>query len=410
MALCLAWVAPAARAGSGTGVVLEYPAGRLSLAPAQIAAEADVSPTSYTLRAHPGDPGEQDVHFGLSVNRLIRSTGKQVGDFGFLTIPRADGSVAYLPTSYFADPPPFPEGPALVWVDSVSTHFFRPSLGSDDANAADNIATLSDEPLIMGLHGGALLDVVATASDQEIRSGQGVGFHASASGGLPGERLGFRWSFGDGGQADGTSVRHRFRGAGTFRVFVTVTGSRDSGGVSGTIPVVVGKSPDRGHPASTTRPRHHGDDSHVGGHPGGSGPRAGPAAADSAAHDQGTGSGSGSSGGLGSTGAGTGTGSGPAGTSARPGTAGTGGGPRPPEAALGPLQRVSGLLVADTLGPTASPALPAGGMPFGSSATPSDLEPAGRVYVPLTAILAALLLAFGAMREAEWPQVRSRPR
>src|SRR5262249_35425686 len=162
----------------------------------------------------------------------ISLAGVDPDGIGYLTVPRADGTTAYLPSSDFADPPPFPEGPALVWVDVNSTHFFRPVLNSEEANAADNIASVGGEALQIGIHDGALLRVEGKASPASPDAKESVTFSASAERPLAGEKLSFRWSFGDGSSAEGATVRHAFQGTGTYQVTVAARGSMESGGES----------------------------------------------------------------------------------------------------------------------------------------------------------------------------------
>jgi hypothetical protein len=236
-----------AAVGDQVGVVIGYPGAEVLIGKQEIAAQADVAPRDYTLRATPGATGETDTHSGVSVRKLIQLAGSNPDQFGFLTVPRADGTTAFLPASDFSDPPPFPEGPALIWVDQASTHFFRPVRNGSDANAADNIATVSGDPLPIGLHAGNILSVRAQSSSSHVRAGKPVRLSASVSGERAGEQLSYRWTFGDGSFAGDQTNRHVFKRRGSYRILVTVTGSRDSGGESPPLSVVVGNPPTKGH-------------------------------------------------------------------------------------------------------------------------------------------------------------------
>ena len=234
-------------------MLIGYPGAEVFISKGQIAEQADVPPTGYTLRSSPGTSGQVDTHSGLSVRKLIRIAGSNPDRLGFLTVPRPDGTTLYMPGSDFGASPPFPEGPVLVWVDSDSTHFFRPVLNAGDANAADNIATVSGAPLPIGLHAGNLLTVQAQASKTSVRTGEAVSLSADVNGERPGEDLSYRWTLGDGSSGGGRSTKHVFARQGSYRIFVSVTGSLDSGGESQPVTVVVGKPKKTGHTGSGKR-------------------------------------------------------------------------------------------------------------------------------------------------------------
>ena len=235
------------------GALVGYPGASIFISKGQIAQAADVPPTAYTLRASAGTPGQVDTHSGVSVRKLIQLAGSNPDRIGYLTVPRPDGTTLYMRGSDFAAIPPFPEGPALVWVDADSTHFFRPVRGADDENAADNIATVSGAPLPIGLHAGSLLTVHVQASKTKVRRGEATSLSADVTGEQPGETLSYRWTLGDGSSAGGRSIRHRFTRQGSFRVFASVTGSLDSGGESQPVTVTVGKPRANGHTGSGKR-------------------------------------------------------------------------------------------------------------------------------------------------------------
>ncbi|HEY1853635.1 MAG TPA: PKD domain-containing protein [Solirubrobacterales bacterium] len=242
-------------AAAGPGVLVEVPGGgRTFIDAGELAPEAPgtVAPQGYTVRVRPGEAGEEVARGGLPVRTLIERAGVDPDSFGYLTVTRPDGTSAFLPASDFASAPPFEGGkPALVSVDVGSTRFFRPLTGSEDVNAEDNIATASGEALLLGLRDGNILQVRASATPRSAPAGTSVRFSAGAGGALPGERVSFHWSFGDGTTAEGAAVTHRFSGSGSYEVRATAVGSDESGGESGPIAVVVGKPPKAAQPGAT---------------------------------------------------------------------------------------------------------------------------------------------------------------
>src|SRR5262249_48934288 len=190
------------------GVLIGAPASQVFVGKQEIADKADVEARDYTYRG----PSTSDsiTLSGISVRTLIQQSPFDIGKLGYLTVPRAEGSTAYLPGSDFSSPPPFPDGPALVYVDGDSTRFFRPVRGDGDINAPDSPATRSGVALRIGLHKGNLLTVDANADPLHVRAGEPVRFTSTASGERSGERLSYQWSFGDGSSGNGQSARHSY--------------------------------------------------------------------------------------------------------------------------------------------------------------------------------------------------------
>lgn len=209
------------------------------------------------LRARPGETPQQNGCHGLPVQAALEQVGV-VEPFGFLTIPRPNGTTAYLPAPDFVEPTKVFEGqtPPLFYVDRPSTHFWRPPLLGDpnDVNAEDNIATVSGEALVVGVHYGQMLKVEVTASTTSTDAGSAVQFEASASGGPPEEEIAYRWTFGDGTVAEGPTPSHTFGGSGTYLVRVTAVGNEDSGGESGPVDIVVGNPPTTAQPGAAKTP------------------------------------------------------------------------------------------------------------------------------------------------------------
>jgi hypothetical protein len=236
-------------AASEVGISLRSASGREFVSGTTLAANVDVPPTTYTLRASPGKPGEQVTRSGTSIARVMQLASLTPDDVGFLAIPRPNGTISYLSRADIFEPP-FAEGPALVSVDSSSIRYFRPVRGPDDVNADDNIATPNGQSLDLSVHTGNLLKVRASASPRKVTAGKPVSFSASADGGLPGERISFAWQFGDGASADGKSVSHTFKREGTYLARADATGNEDSGGSSPELAITVGNPPHHGGPGS----------------------------------------------------------------------------------------------------------------------------------------------------------------
>ncbi|HKZ14038.1 MAG TPA: PKD domain-containing protein [Solirubrobacterales bacterium] len=205
------------------------------------------------LRGRAGEAPQVNGCQGVPVTTVLESLG--VDSFGYLTIPRPNGTVAYLAASDFEE---FEgEAPPLFSVEkSSATRFWRPPRAGDpnDINAEDNIATPSGEALVVGVHYGHVVGVEVTASTTSTNAGSPVQFTASASGGMPGEEFTYHWTFGDGTGGEGPTPSHTFGGSGTYVVRVTALGSKDSGGESGPVDIVVGNPPSTAQPGATMTP------------------------------------------------------------------------------------------------------------------------------------------------------------
>jgi hypothetical protein len=204
---------------------------------------------TYHVRAHPDEAGSEFTRTGLPVKAALEQV---VGDYGYLTISRPNGTTSYLPAEWFQDPSSFEGGTLAVFsFEEGSTHFVRPLLEErpDDVNAEDNIATVSGEALSVGVHQGHVVEVQVTASTTSTTAGSPVQFTATVPGGSD---FTFSWTFGDGTTATGESVSHAFSGSGTFQVRATAVGEDESGGESGPVSVVVGNPPTTEQPGATT--------------------------------------------------------------------------------------------------------------------------------------------------------------
>ncbi len=235
-ALCLAvclglTAAPALASGPGVRIINEADGTQFERSGIDIAAAADVVSRPYTLRS--STSGGSTVRLtGLSIRGLLRLAGFDPDAVRFIAITRDDGSRATLRRADFADPGPFPEGPALVTDNGDETGFFRPIRGAGDTNARDNITSSDAGPLDINVEGGALLAVRARATPRRAEVGRTVRLRASIDFKPPGATFTYAWDFGDGSAgATGASVTHRYTREGSFPAQVTVEGRGGTGAV-----------------------------------------------------------------------------------------------------------------------------------------------------------------------------------
>jgi hypothetical protein len=224
-ALVLA-IAPAAAFAGGPGVTVfsKQSAKPVTLSGAQIAAAADVPPTTYTLRSSAGSAGTKLRLRGLSMRGLLDLAGVNPSSVRFVSVIRANGSLAVLNHADIAGSP-FPEGPALVTDEGSTTRFFRPVRGGRGTNAADNITSSEAGPLEITVDGGTLLAVRATVSPKQTKPGETVTFSARVKFPPAGAQITYHWDFGDGTTAVGQRVTHSFASEGDMQVQVAARGT-----------------------------------------------------------------------------------------------------------------------------------------------------------------------------------------
>jgi hypothetical protein len=219
-------IAPATALAGGPGVTVfsRQTAQPLTLSGAQIAAAADVPPTTYTLRERAGSPGRKLRLAGLSIRGLLDLAGIDAGSIRFVSVVRANGSLAVLNRADVLNPP-FPEGPALVTDEGSTTRFFRPVRGGGATNGADNVSSSNAGPLEITVDGGTLLAVRATATPKQTKPGQPVTFSARVKFPPAGAQITYHWDFGDGTTAEGQRVTHTFASDGDMQVQVAARGT-----------------------------------------------------------------------------------------------------------------------------------------------------------------------------------------
>jgi hypothetical protein len=219
-------VAPAAALAGGPGVTVfsKQSPQPVTLSGAQIAAAADVGPTTYTLRSSAGSAGTKLRLRGLSMRGLLELAGVNPSSVRFVSVIRANGSLAVLNHADIAESS-FPEGPALVTDEGATTRFFRPVRGGGGTNAADNITSSAAGPLEITVDGGTLLAVRATASPKQTKPGETVTFSARVKFPPAGAQITYHWDFGDGTTAVGQRVTHTFASEGDMQVQVAARGA-----------------------------------------------------------------------------------------------------------------------------------------------------------------------------------------
>lgn len=352
-------------------------------------AAGDVPPTTYTRRASPGQAGTKVTLRGLSLRALLEQNGVDPDSISFVNIIRGDGSQVTIPQADIADPPPFPEGPALITDDGATTRFFRPVRGRYATNAKDEVyATAATGGLQIYVDGGDV-SVVASVDRPTVSAGRSVTFSASVRYSPPGAQLTFEWDFGDGSPPQsGKRIKHVYEVGGNYQARVSARGTggttqRCATYCAGTdaVDVTVGAAPER--PTTTV-------------------PNPGSGTGDPNAPGSSAGTGGGGQGGSGGSSTGTGTGATSGKAKAKPKAKKPP--PPPPKKPFGVT--ISGVLIDDT-GATVRK-LPAG-EPAGAPRGPR--EAAGgdsdrTLEIPLAGLAAFAVFSLGALRERRGVKLR----
>lgn len=238
LALCCAILATAAGpAMAEPGIEFRLPGSQTkTITATEIANEADVTARDYTVRSGSGE--EVVSRSGLSVRKALQLAGADPDRIGVLEIVRPNGRTVSLTAADLADPPPFPDGPALVSVDGQSTRFLRPVRNGSDVNADDDFAIDNGQPLVVHVDKDNAVAVTSEADRTTVKAGETVTFTASVTGGHPGEVFEARWDFGDGRSGAGGTITHGFT-KGSYNVVVTAHGDEGSAGAAPPIRVTV---------------------------------------------------------------------------------------------------------------------------------------------------------------------------
>jgi len=243
-AATLAAVAIGAPSASAAGVVVRLPDRDVHVDDPVLRDAADVPAGVYTLRGE-GGAGDTIAHPpAVSLPRVLELAGVAPDALSFVSVRRPNGTLSVLRAADLVRPAPFPDGPPLVWLDADSVRFLRPVRDAADVNGADNVAT-AGEDLLVRVHQGPLLEVAVRIAPDAPRAGERVHLEAQVSGARPGAGVTVRWRFGDGGEAIGPAVAHRWRRPGVYTVVAGAEGDDDSGGASAPVVVTVGE-PRRG--------------------------------------------------------------------------------------------------------------------------------------------------------------------
>jgi hypothetical protein len=239
IAAALAAAAIAAPDASAAGVVVQLPDRQVRIDEPTLRGAADVPAGTSTLRAAP-EASDTIAHPpAVSLPRVLELAGVAPDALSFITVRRPNGTLSVLRAGDLSRPAPFPEGPPLVWLDADSVRYLRPVRDDADVNGADNIAT-AGEDLLVRVHQGALLQVMVRVEPAAPRAGERAHLEARVSGAQRGTTVTVRWRFGDGGEASGPAVAHRWRRAGVYTIVATADGDDDSGGAAEPLVVTVG--------------------------------------------------------------------------------------------------------------------------------------------------------------------------
>ena len=241
-AVAAACLLGAAGAQASTGAIVHVGTKTVTVTGGQITAGSDVSGT-FTLRQAIGQAAPITLH-GMSIRALLGAAGVDPSTVSGVTV----GSAAPLSPVDIGDPPPFPQGPALITVSNGTSRFFRPVRNASDVNAPDYISTGYGQPIDVFVEGGSVaatsvqssqLRVTASAIPTQADPHQLVSFIALVDNPPPGVDLGYSWSFGDGASTYGAAPNHAYAADGDYPATVTVSGSGKSG-ISSVVVIHVG--------------------------------------------------------------------------------------------------------------------------------------------------------------------------
>ncbi len=245
-ALVLGALATCCATARATGYIRIVPAGAtyarpVSLAQLPRAPQPDVVNRTYTDISVDGGPPRTVTVTGYSLPALLADLGVSPASFQYGEVVVPGGRSILLTYPQAASKGAYADGPPVVWQNGSGAHFLLPSLPGGSAFQGQSF-TGRNETITVDLRTGALLSVGISSSTRTVAVGKPVQF-TSAVAGAPAGSLDYTWSFGDGGSASQPSVSHSYTSAGTYSVYLSVSGSGGSLGVSSTIPIAVAHAP-----------------------------------------------------------------------------------------------------------------------------------------------------------------------
>jgi hypothetical protein len=241
---CFAAPQAAARADEPQVTVVAPGGVRQTLALAAMAGADDVLARPYAVRSATGESTRTVTGFSLAA--LIDAAGVDPFGFSYLEVQGPGGGAVLLSRDQALDPGAFPDGPPVVYRAAGGTAFLRPSVSSEDKNAADCFEAPQGVSLV--LRKGSPLRVKVSVSAHRTRPGEAVAFTASVERSGSGEELAYSWYFDDGHSAAGPGVKHSFAKRGSYDVVVGVTAPGNDAGTSTVVNIQVGPplaGPDR---------------------------------------------------------------------------------------------------------------------------------------------------------------------
>lgn len=211
----------------------------------------------YLVRNRPGAvPSDADTSSDLlSIGWLLQNVDVGGGatlplnKVRFVQIVGPDGAPHGLDKNEVQNPGSVFQGTLLpaIWFEqggSDTMNYIRPLTGPDDVNITDYyLNSVPGSALEVDVHTkGELLRPSITATPTQIDAGQKVSFSVSFADPQPTERLQYQWNFGDGATSTRPNPTHKYTGACSCGVHLTVTGADTSTGNTG-LTVQVGPEP-----------------------------------------------------------------------------------------------------------------------------------------------------------------------
>lgn len=192
---------------------------------------------SYGNVATPGGlPQTVAVTSGYSLPQLFKYLGIAPTKFGSAEIAAPEGPPVVLSSAQATSATAYDGGPPVVWADGAGTHFLEPSTPSGAINAGETFTGT----ITIQLHRGPPLSLGIYGIPQNAIVNKPVQLHSQVYGG---SALSYQWSFGDSSAGSAADPSHVYTALGTYNVYLQVTGTHDTVGVSPVIRIVVGNPP-----------------------------------------------------------------------------------------------------------------------------------------------------------------------